>query len=141
MENVLRFVIVFLWCVCFGFFSVMGYLDDSMVTSPILAGLMAALVVYCAIEWSTKKRVQSIYAGRQVPIRQRLHAHISHGVQGALSLCAYVVRIIREFLLACVQMLHRTRVYLKSINLPIWGSIKKRFLTTNKPSVSSKSLP
>lgn len=141
MENALRFVIVFLWCVCFGFFSVMGYLDDTMVTSPILAGLMAALVVYCAIEWSTKKRVQSIYVGRQVPIRQRLHAQISHGVQAGLSLYAYVARIIREFLLACVQMLHGTRVYLKSINLPTWGSIKKRYPTTNKPSVSSKSLP
>ena len=141
MENVLRFVIVFLWCVCFGFFGVMGYLDDTMVTSPILAGLMAALVVYCAIEWSTKKRVQSLYVGRKVPIRQRLHARISHGVQAGLSLCAYIARIIREFLIACVQMLHRTRVYLKSINLPTWGSIKKRFLTTNKPSVSSKSLP
>ncbi len=55
MENVLRFVIVFLWCVCFGFFSVMGYLDDTISTSPILAGLLTALVVYCAIEWSTKK--------------------------------------------------------------------------------------
>ena len=89
MENVLRFVIVFLWCVCFGFFSVMGYLDDSMVTSPILAGLMAALVVYCAIEWRPK-------------------------IKGLASI---------------------------PLNLPTWGSIKKRFLTTNKPSVSSKSLP
>ena len=141
MENVLRFVIVFLWCVCFGFFSVMGYLDDTMVTSPILAGLMAALVVYCAIEWSTKKRVQSIYVGRQVPIRQRLHAHVAHGVQAALSLCVYVARVIREFLLACVHMLRRTRGYLTAINLPARGSIKKRSLTTNKPSVSSKSLP
>ena len=141
MENVLRFVIVFLWCVCFGFFGVMGYLDDSMATSPILAGLMAALVVYCAIEWSTKKRVQAIYVGRQVPIRQRLHAHISHGVQAALSLCAYVARIIREFLLACVHILHRTRVSLKSINLPARGGIKKRSLTANKPTVSSKNLP
>ena len=55
MENALRFVMVFLWCVCFGFFSVMGYLDDTMSTSLILAGLLAALVIYCAIEWSTKK--------------------------------------------------------------------------------------
>lgn len=141
MENVLRFVIVFLWCVCFGFFSVMGYLDDAMVTSPILAGLMAALVVYCAIEWSTKKRVQSIYVGRQTPIRQRLHAHVSHGVQAALSVYAYVTRIIREFLLACVHMWRRTRAYLMTVNLPTWGSVKKRSLTTNKPSVSSKSLP
>lgn len=141
MENALRFVIVFLWCVCFGFFSVMGYLDDTMATSPVLAGLMAALVVYCAIEWSTNKRVQSMYVGRQGPIRRRLHAQISHGVQAGLSLYAYVARVIREFLLACVQILHRTRVYLTSINLPAWGSVKKRGLTTNKPSVSSKSLP
>ena len=141
MENVLRFMIVFLWCVCFGFFGVMGYLDDTMVTSPILAGLMAALVVYCAIEWSTKKRVQAIYLGRQVPIRQRLRAPITHGVQAARSLCSYVARIIREFLLACVQMLHRTRAYLTAINLPARGSITKRSLTANKPSVSSKSLP
>ena len=141
MENVLRFVIVFLWCVCFGFFSVMGYLDDAMVTSPILAGLMAALVVYCAIEWSTKKRVPSMYVGRQAPIRRRLHAHASHGVQAALSLSAYIVRIIREFLLACVHMLRRTRAYLTTINLPTWSSVKKRSMTTNKPSISSKSLP
>ena len=127
MENVLRFVIVFLWCVCFGFFSVMGYLDDTMVTSPILAGLMAALVVYCAIEWSTKKRVQSIYVGRQVPIRKRLHAHISHGVQAGLSLCAYVARIIREFLLACVQLLHRTRVYLTVSQSPHVGQHQEAF--------------
>lgn len=55
MEHALRFVIVFLWSVSFGFFGVMGYLDDTMTTAPILAGLLAALVVYCAIEWSTKK--------------------------------------------------------------------------------------
>ena len=141
MENVLRFVIVFLWCVCFGFFSVMGYLDDAMVTSPILAGLMAALVVYCAIEWFTKKGGQSIYVGWHVPIRQRLHAHVSHGGQAALSLYAYIVRIIREFLLMCVHLLRRTRAHLTTSNLPTWGSVKKRSLTTHKPSVSSKSLP
>ncbi len=55
MEHVLRFVLVFLWCVCFGFFSVRGYLDDTTSTGPVLAGLLAALVVYCVIEWSTKK--------------------------------------------------------------------------------------
>ena len=141
MENVLRFVIVFLWCVCFGFFGVMGYLDDAMVTSPILAGLLASLVVYCAIEWFTKKGGPSIYVGRQVPIRQRIHAYISHGRQVALSLYAYVARIIREFLLACVRILRKTRAYLTAINLPTWGIVKKRSLTTHKPSVSSKSLP
>ncbi len=90
MEDALRFVIVFLWCVCFGFFSVMGYLDDTMTAQKItasLVGLLAGLGVYCAIEWSTKnKGFQSIH-----------------------------------------------------IHLPTWRSIKKRFLPTNKPSVSSKS--
>ena len=138
MENALRFVIVFVWCVCFGFFSVMGYLDDTVTTSPILAGLLASLSVYCTIEWVTKKGGHSMYVGRRVPIRQRLHAHISHGGQVALSLYAYVARIIRKFLLACVHMLRRTRAYLTAINLPTWGNSKKRFLTTNKPSVSSK---
>ena len=54
MEHALRFVIVFLWCVGFGFFSVLGYLDDTMVTSPILAGLLAGLGVYGVIEWRSK---------------------------------------------------------------------------------------
>ena len=59
MEHVLRFVIVFLWCVCFGFFSVMGYLDDTTSTAPVLTGLLVALAVYCALEWSTKKGERS----------------------------------------------------------------------------------
>ncbi len=65
MEHALRFVIIFLWCVCFGFFSVMGYLDDTMTTQKstvILVGLLASLGVYCAIEWFTRrKELQSLH--------------------------------------------------------------------------------
>ena len=124
MESILRFVIVFLWCVCFGFFSVMGYLDDAMVTSPILAGLLAGLVVYGAIEWRPKIKGLSIRAGW---IGHDLYARISRGIRAFLPLCAH--------------MLLKVRAYVTSFNLPAWGSVKKRFLTTNKPSVSSKSLP
>ncbi len=59
MEDTLRFVIVFSWCVCFGFFSVMSYLDDTMSaqkTTSILVGLLVCLGVYGAIEWGTKKK-------------------------------------------------------------------------------------
>ncbi len=114
MENALRYVIVFLWCVGFGFFSVMGYLDDTMMTSPILAGLLAALVVYCAIEWSAKKK-------RFQPIHQTEKGHGGHALSARMS--------------------HGIRACLSVVNLPAWGSIRKRFLTTNKSSGSSKSLP
>ena len=92
MEHALRYVIVFLWCVGFGFFSVMGYLDDTMTaqkTTAILAGLLAGLGVYGAIEWRPK-------------------------IKGLPAI---------------------------PVNLPMWASIKKRFLPTGKPPVSSKSLP
>ncbi len=125
MENALRFVIVFLWCVCFGFFSVMGYLDDTVATSPVLAGLLAALVVYCAIEWRPKiKGLPSIRAGWHELIRP-LNARISHGIRAFPPLCA--------------RMLRKVRAYVTSVNLPTWGSLKKRFLPASKPSVSSKS--
>ena len=116
MENALRFVIVFLWCVGFGFFSVMGYLDDTMTgqkSTAILAGLLAGLGVYGAIEWRPKiKGLPSIRAGWNERIRP-LYARV----------------------------LQRVQTYLASINLPTRSSLKKRFLPTSKPSVSSKSLP
>lgn len=127
MESILRFVIVFLWCVCFGFFSVMGYLDDAMVTSPVLAGLLAALIVYCTIEWRPKIRGLPIRAGWIAHTRRDLYARISRGI--------------RAFLPRCVRIWHKTRAFLTSINLPVWRSAKKRFLPASKPSVSSKSLP
>ena len=155
MENTLRFVIVFLWCVCFGFFSVMGYLDDAMATSPILAGLLAALVVYCAIEWRPKikgwqsiragwnERIRTLYARLSHGIRASLsfYEHISRGIRTVLHLCARIVRRIRAYVTAINFPSDKIRVYLTSVNLPTWASIKKRFPPTNKPSVSSKGLP
>ena len=130
MEHALRFVIVFLWCVCFGFFSVMGYLDDTMTaqkSTAILAGLLAGLAVYGAIEWRPKiKGLQSIRAGWNERVHS-LYARISPGIRAFLPLCARIVR--------------KVRASLSSINFPTWGSIKKRFLPASKPSVSSKSLP
>ena len=127
MENALRFVIVFLWCVCFGFFSVMGYLDDATTgqkSTAILAGLLAGLGVYGAIEWRPKiKGLPSIRAGWNELIRP-LFARMSRGIRAFLPLCA--------------RILQRVQAYLASINLPTWGSIKKRFLPASKPSVSSK---
>ncbi len=125
MENALRLVIIFLWCVCFGFFSVMGYLDDTMTaqkTTAILAGLLAGLGVYGAIEWRPKiKGLPSIRAGWNELIRPLYE------------------RMSRAILPLCARMVHRIRASVTSINLPTWGSIKKRFLPTSKPSVSSKS--
>ena len=141
MENALRFVIVFLWCVCFGFFSVMGYLDDAMATSPILAGLLAALVVYCAIEWRPKiKGWQSIRAGWNERIRT-FYARLSHGIRASLFFYEHISRGIRTVLHLCAQIWHGIRAYLTSMKLPTWVNIKKRFLPASKPSVSSKSLP
>ncbi len=141
MENALRFVTVFLWCVCFGFFSVMGYLDDAMVTSPILAGLLAAVVVYGAIEWRPKiKGWQSIRAGWNELIRT-FYARLSHGIRASLSFYEHISRGIRTVLHLCAQIWHGIRAYLTAMKLPTWVNIKKRFLPTNKPSVSSKSLP
>ena len=57
MERALRYVIVFLWCVGFGFFSVLGYLGDPMTaqkSTAVLAGLLVGLGVYGAIEWRPK---------------------------------------------------------------------------------------
>lgn len=111
MEHALRFVIVFLWCVCFGFFSVIGYLDDAMTaqrTTAILAGLLAGLVVYCVIEWQIKG-LPSIRAGWN------------------------------ELRLLYTKAFHSVRASLASINLPAWSRIKKRFLPASKPSISSKS--
>ena len=127
MEHILRFVIVFLWCVGFGFFSVMGYLDDTMSTqktTAILAGLLAGLGTYCAIEWRPKiKGLTSIRASWSE--LRSLYARISHSLQGCLSLSARIPQNVRD--------------YLTSINFPTWSSIRKRFLSAGKPSISSKS--
>ena len=130
MERALRYVIVFLWCVGFGFFSVMGYLGDPMTaqkSTAVLAGLLVGLGVYGAIEWRPKiTGLPFIRAGWNELIRP-LYARVSRGLRAFPPLCA--------------RTWQRVRAYLASLNLLTWGSIKKRFLTTNKPSVSSKSLP
>ena len=127
MEHALRFVIVFLWCVCFGFFSVMGYLDDTMTSqklTAILAGLLAGAGVYCAIEWRPKIKGWPSLRARWNE-RRLLYAKIFHSVRAGLPLCA--------------RILQRVRTYLTSLNLPAWSRIKKRFLPASKPSISSKS--
>ena len=142
MENALRFVIVFLWCVCFGFFSVMGYLDDATTgqkSTAILAGLLAGLGVYGAIEWRPKiKGLPSIRAGWNELILP-LYARISHGIRALPPLCARMLHRMRTYVTSFNFPLHNIRVYLKSVTLPTWGSLKKRFLPASKPSVSSKS--
>lgn len=128
MENALRFVIVFLWCVGFGFFSVMGYLDDTMTgqkSTAILAGLLAGLAVYGAIEWRPKIKGLSIRAGWIAHVGHDLYARISRGIRAFLPLCA--------------RILQRVRAHVTSVNLPTRGSLKKRFLPASKPPVSSKS--
>ncbi len=70
MEHALRFVIVFVWCVCFGFFSVMGYLDDTMTNqklAAILIGLLTGLGIYCAIEWRPKIRKWFSISSKSLP--------------------------------------------------------------------------
>ena len=106
----------------------MGYLDDATTgqkSTAILAGLLAGLGVYGAIEWRPKiKGLPSIRAIWNELIRP-LFARMSRGIRAFLPLCA--------------RILQRVQAYLASINLPTWGSIKKRFLPASKPSVSSKS--
>ena len=130
MENALRYLIVFLWCVGFGFFSVMGYLDDTMTaqkSTAILAGLLVGLGVYCAIEWRPKiKGLPSLRAGWNELIRP-LYARVARGLRAFPPLCA--------------RTWQRVRACLTALNLPTWNSLKKRFLPASKPPVSSKSLP
>ena len=101
MENALRYVIVFLWCVGFGFFSVLGYLGDPMTaqkSTAILAGLLAGLGIYGAIEWLPKiKGWQSIRAGWNERIRT-LYARLSHGIRASLSFYEHISRGIRTVL-------------------------------------------
>ena len=139
MENALRYVIVFLWCVGFGFFSVMGYLDDTIAATPILAGLLAGLGVYGAIEWRPKiKGLPSIRASWNELIRS-MYTRIARGIHAVPPLCARMLHKMRAYVTSINVPLHNIRVFLTSVNLPTWGNLKKRFLPTSKPSVSSKS--
>ena len=59
MENALRMTIIFVWSMFFGFFSVIGYLDETMTAqrkAVILLGLLGALAAYLAFEWFTSSR-------------------------------------------------------------------------------------
>ena len=63
MENALRMIIIFVWCMFFGFFSVMGYLDETMTSERktiILVGLLLILTVYLAFEWFTRSHESGI---------------------------------------------------------------------------------
>lgn len=63
MENALRLIIIFVWCMFFGFFSVMGYLDETMTPERktfILAGLLLGLGAYLAFEWFTRSQESGI---------------------------------------------------------------------------------
>ncbi len=59
MGKIIRLLLIFLWCVFFGFFSVMSYLDDTMTTQKttvILVGLVLILGAYLTVEWFTRSK-------------------------------------------------------------------------------------
>jgi len=59
MENVLRMTLIVVWCMFFGFFSVMGYLDETLTQEKktvILVGLLLVLATYLAFEWFTRSQ-------------------------------------------------------------------------------------
>lgn len=54
MKLVFRFVMIFVWCVAFGFFSVTSYINDAVTVQKkitIMVGLIVILGVYLIIEW------------------------------------------------------------------------------------------
>lgn len=54
MKKVFRFVIIFAWCVAFGFFAVTSYINDAVTVQKkitIMVGLIVVLGVYLIIEW------------------------------------------------------------------------------------------
>lgn len=59
MVTVFRFVMIFVWCVAFGFFSVTSYINDAVTIEKkitIMAGLILLLGIYLAIEWYTRSQ-------------------------------------------------------------------------------------
>lgn len=59
MENVLRMAIIFVWSMFFGFFSVMGFIDETMTAerkTVMLGGLLIILAAYLAFEWLTRSK-------------------------------------------------------------------------------------
>lgn len=70
MENALRMIIIFVWCMFFGFFSVMGYLDETMTSERktiILVGLLLVLSAYLAFEWFTRSQESGIAENIKLP--------------------------------------------------------------------------
>ena len=63
MENALRMTLIVVWCMFFGFFSVMGYLDETLTQEKktvILVGLLLVLAAYLAFEWFTRSQEPAI---------------------------------------------------------------------------------
>jgi len=63
MENALRMTLIVVWCMFFGFFSVMGYLDETLTQEKktvILVGLLLVLTAYLAFEWFTRSQGPAI---------------------------------------------------------------------------------
>ena len=59
MEKNFRLVIIFVWCVVFGFFSVTSYINDAVTIQrkiTIMAGLIFILGVYLTIKWYTRSK-------------------------------------------------------------------------------------
>lgn len=54
MKKVFRFVIIFAWCVAFGFFAVTSYINDAVTVQKkitIMVGLIVVFGIYLIIEW------------------------------------------------------------------------------------------
>lgn len=63
MENVLRMTLIVVWCMFFGFFSLLGYLDETLAQqrkAVILGGLLLILAAYLAFEWFTRSKEPDI---------------------------------------------------------------------------------
>ena len=59
MENALRMTIILVWCMFFGFFSLLGYLDETLAQqrkAVILGGLLLILAAYLTFEWFTRSQ-------------------------------------------------------------------------------------
>ena len=54
MKKVFRLVIIFAWCVAFGFFAVTSYINDAVTVqkkTTSMVGLIVILGIYLIIEW------------------------------------------------------------------------------------------
>ena len=54
MKKIIRFVIIFAWCVAFGFFAVTSYINDAVTVQKkitSMVGLIVILGICLIIEW------------------------------------------------------------------------------------------